>query len=83
MKSLLIKGAEKAFEDAAKKYKACKSIEQVYEQPEKVADFFDIIYEKFEKEIDSFFDSRLGDVHEANAFYKLKTKFLDRKLKGL
>jgi len=31
MKSLLIKGAEKAFEDAAKKYKACKSIEQVYE----------------------------------------------------
>jgi hypothetical protein len=48
-----------------------------------VADFFELIYEKFEKEIDSFFDQRLGDVNEANSFYKLKTKFLDRKLKGL
>jgi hypothetical protein len=83
MKMILIKGAEKAFEDAAKKYKQSKSIEQIYEQPDKVADFFDIMYEKFEKEIDDFFDQRIGDVAEANSFYKLKTKYLDRKLKGL
>lgn len=56
MKSLLMKGAEKSFEDALKKYKVVKSIEAIYEQPEKVADFFEIIYEKFEKEIDAFFD---------------------------
>lgn len=62
MRGLLMKGAEKAFEDAVKKYKACKNIEQAYDHPEKVADFFDAIYEKFEKEIDGFFDSRLGDV---------------------
>ena len=48
-----------------------------------MADFFEIVYEKFEKEIDAFFDKRFGDVSEANSFYKLKTKFLDRKLKGL
>lgn len=83
MKVLLIKGAEKAYEDANKKYKQCKSIEQIYEQPDKVADFFEIVYEKFEKEVDGFFDERIGDVQEANSFYKLKTKFLDRKLKGL
>lgn len=45
MKGLLVKGAEKAFDDAHKKYKSCKSIEILYEQPEKIADFFDIIYE--------------------------------------
>lgn len=83
MKGLLIKGAEKAFEDAQKKYKASKVIESVFDTPEKAADFFDIIYEKFEKEIDGFFDTRMNDVLEANSFYKLKTKFLDRKLKGL
>jgi hypothetical protein len=55
----------------------------MFEEPEKVSDFFEIVYEKFEKEIDSFFDERIGDVVEANTFYKLKTKFLDRKLKGL
>lgn len=83
MKSLLMKGAEKAFEDAIKKYKNCKNIEQAFEHPEKVADFFDHVYEKFEKQIDGFFDSKLGDVSEANAFYKLKTKYLDRRLQGL
>ena len=31
MKGLLIKGAEKAFEDAIKKYKQCKSIESSFE----------------------------------------------------
>ena len=83
MKASLIKGAEKVFEDAVKKYKACKNIEAHYEQPEKVCDFFDIIYEKFEKEVDKFFDSRINDVCDANCFYKLKTKYLDRRLKGL
>ena len=31
MKAILIKGAEKAFEDAVKKYKACKNIETMYD----------------------------------------------------
>jgi hypothetical protein len=62
MRVILIKGAEKSFEDACKKYKSCKNIEKVYDQPDKVADFFDIVYEKFEKEIDGFFDSKIGDV---------------------
>jgi hypothetical protein len=31
MKGLLIKGAEKAFEDAHKKYKSCKGIEVIYD----------------------------------------------------
>ena len=83
MKAILIKGAEKAFEDAVKKYRHCKNIESLYEQPEKVSEFFDLIYEKFEKEIEAFFDSRINDVAEANCFYKLKTKHLDRRLKGL
>lgn len=83
MRAILIKGAEKAFEDATKKYKQCKNIETVYDQPDKISDFFDIVYEKFEKEIDTFFDSKINDVLEANSFYKLKTKFLDRRLKGL
>lgn len=48
-----------------------------------MCDFFDIIYEKFEKEIEAFFDSRINNVGEANSFYKLKTKYLDRRLKGL
>jgi hypothetical protein len=30
MKTLLIKGAEKAFDDALKKYKNVKSIESIY-----------------------------------------------------
>ena len=80
---MLIKGAEKTFEDAVKKYNSCKGIEAIYEQPEKLSDFFEMVYEKFEHEIDGFFDARFGDVLEANSFYKLKTKFLDRKLKGL
>lgn len=85
MKDLIVKGAEKGFDDSMTKYKQCKSIEASYEEgPEKVADFFELIYEKFEKEIDTFFEERgMGDVSEANSFYKLKTKFLDRKLKGL
>lgn len=29
---------------------------------EKVADFFDLIYEKFEREIEDFFSQREGDV---------------------
>ena len=49
MKSILIKGAVKAFEDAVKKYKSCRSIEQYYNTPDKIADFFDVVYEKFEK----------------------------------
>ena len=32
----------------------------MYEQPDRVADFFEIVYDKFEKEIDAFFDSRSG-----------------------
>ena len=84
LRGLLLKGAEKGLEDCALKFKQARMIEQWYEQPEKVADFFEVIYEKFEKEVDQFFDQRFGgDIHEANAFYKLKTKFLDRKLKGL
>ena len=31
MKAILIKGAEKAFEDAVKKYKQCKNIENIFE----------------------------------------------------
>lgn len=62
MRAILIKGAEKSYDDAMKKYKNCRSIEAVFEYPEKVADFFDLIYEKFEKEIDQFFDTRIGDV---------------------
>lgn len=62
MKSILIKGAVKAFEDAIKKYKTCRNIEQYYATPDKIADFFDVVYERFEKQIDSFFDSKLGDV---------------------
>lgn len=62
MKNLLVKGAEKAYEDAYKKFQSCRGIEVIYEQPEKVSDFFEIVYEKFEKEIDGFFDSRFGDV---------------------
>jgi hypothetical protein len=62
MKILLLKGAEKAYEDANKKFKSCKTIETIFEQPERVSDFFEIVYEKFEKEIDSFFDERIGDV---------------------
>lgn len=83
IRQLLIQGAEKEYENAQKKYRQFRSIEQLYEQQDKVADFFEIVYEKFEKEIDNFFDERIGDVQEANSFYKLKTKFLDRKLKGL
>lgn len=83
MKGILIKGAVKAFEDALKKYRDCRNIEQYYATPDKVADFFDAVYEKFEKQIDAFFDSKVGDIQEANSFYKLKTKFLDRKLRGL
>lgn len=56
IKSLLIKGAEKAYDDFVKKYKVSKNIEQIYEDQEKVAEFFEIIYERFEKEIDKFFD---------------------------
>lgn len=66
------------------KYKQCKNIENIYQEGvEKIADFFDLIYDKFEKDIDQFFDQRENDVTEASSFYKLKTKFLDRKLKGL
>lgn len=85
MKSLIIKGAEKGYEDSLAKYKQCKTIESSFEHgSEKVADFFDLIYEKFEKEVEHFIDQRgLGDVSEANSFYKLKTKYLDRKVKGL
>jgi hypothetical protein len=31
MKTILIKGAEKSFEDAMKKFKSCKSLEAAYE----------------------------------------------------
>ncbi len=82
-KSLLLKGAQKSHEEAAKKFKQARTIEICFGQPDKVADFFDVIYGKFEKQIDGFFETRIGMVQEANSFYKLKTKFLDRKLKGL
>jgi len=48
-----------------------------------VADFFEVIYEKYENEIEGFIVTTLNDVKDANQFYKLKTKILDRKLKGL
>jgi len=39
------------------KYKQCKNIEATYESgTEKVADFFDLVYEKFEKDIEKFID---------------------------
>jgi hypothetical protein len=56
LKNLLIKGAQKGFDESLLKFKKAKSIEGYYEQPEKVADLFELIYEKFEKEIDNFFD---------------------------
>lgn len=84
LKDLILKGAEKGFDDCMAKYKQCKNIENSYQDGvERIADFFDLIYEKFEKEIDAFFASREGDVTEASSFYKLKTKHLDRKLRGL
>lgn len=49
MRSILIKGAVKAFEDAVKKYKSCRSIEQYYKMYDRIDDFFDVVYEKFEK----------------------------------
>lgn len=83
MKGLLLKGAQKSHEEAIKKFRQAKTIETCFDHPEKIADFFDVVYDKFEKQIDGFFESRIGEVSEANSFYKLKTKFLDRKLKGL
>ena len=83
MRGILVKGAEKAFEDSQKKFKSAKSIENFFEEPDSFQDFFEVIYEKFESEIDQFFEKKICDVQEVNSFYKLKTKYLDRKLKGL
>lgn len=41
-----------------KKHKTCKNIEEIYDDKEKIAEFFEIIYERFEKEIDQFIDKR-------------------------
>lgn len=57
LKHLIVKGAIKGFEEQMLKYKQCKTIEVAFEEGlDKIADFFDLIYEKFEKEIDEFFD---------------------------
>lgn len=56
LKDLIFKGVEKGIEDCQSKYKQCKSIEKMGEEVgEKVADFFDLLYEKFETEIEDFF----------------------------
>ena len=44
---------------------------------------FDLVYERFEKEIEDFFSQRENDVQEASQFYRLRTKYLDRKVVGL
>ena len=57
LKNIIIKGAEKGLDDSMAKYKQCKNIEATYESgTEKVADFFDLVYEKFEKDIEKFID---------------------------
>jgi hypothetical protein len=61
----------------------CKSVQKYFDREDKVADFFEVIYEKYENEIEGFIVTTLNDVKDANQFYKLKTKILDRKLKGL
>lgn len=61
----------------------CKTIQKYFDREDKVADFFEVVYEKYESEIEGFIATTLNDVKDANQFYKLKTKILDRKLKGL
>lgn len=83
MRQILIKGAEKSYDDSVKTLSSAKTIQKYFEREDKVADFFEVIYEKYESEVEAFITTRLNDVKDANQFYKLKTKILDRKLRGL
>ena len=83
MQQLLVRGAQKTYEEASRKYENAKSIEKAFDKPEIIVEFFEIVYDKFEKDCDNFIDSWVNEVQDANAFYKLKTKVLDKKMKGL
>lgn len=48
MRQILIKGGEKSYEDAVKQITSCKGIQKYFDREDKIADFFEVVYEKYE-----------------------------------
>lgn len=66
MRGILIKGAEKSYDDSVKQLQNCKGIQKYFDRDDKIADFFEVVYDKFEKEIEGFISTTLNNVTEAN-----------------
>jgi hypothetical protein len=66
MRGILIKGAEKSYDESVKQLQSVKNIQKYFDREDKVADFFEVVYEKYETEIEGFITTTLNDVKEAN-----------------
>lgn len=63
LRDLINKGVEKGIEESRQKLKFCHGVDQITEdQGGQIADLFDLVYERFEKEIEDFFSQRENDV---------------------